>query len=94
MDGLQLIVPLFGAGAESGDTGVVPPGLAVEEARKRSPEKCEPVVPVRARPSVTRRRALALLRRRTGHRLHDRDDRAPPRASRRTPPIGLSSASS
>ena len=31
------------------------PWLAVENARKMSPEKCEPVVPVRARPSGTRR---------------------------------------
>ena len=34
-------------------------GFAVEKARKMSPEKCEPVVPVRARPRVTRR-AIAL----------------------------------
>ena len=27
----------------------------MEKARKRSPEKCEPLVPVRARPEVTRR---------------------------------------
>ena len=35
--------------------GVNAPGLPAEKARNRSPEKCDPVVPVRARPSVTRR---------------------------------------
>ena len=30
-------------------------GLPVESARKRSPEKCEPAVPVRPTPVVTRR---------------------------------------
>jgi len=30
--------------------GVIASGLPVEKARNRSPEKCEPVVPVRARP--------------------------------------------
>jgi hypothetical protein len=31
------------------------PGLPAEKARNRSPEKCDPLVPVRASPSVTRR---------------------------------------
>jgi hypothetical protein len=31
------------------------PSFAVEKARNRSPEKCDPVVPVRASPSGTRR---------------------------------------
>src|SRR6516164_614719 len=38
-----------------GPPAVRPPGLAVENARNRSPEKCEPLVPVLARPIVTRR---------------------------------------
>src|SRR5208282_35942 len=38
-----------------GSPEVRPPGLAVENARNRSPEKCEPLVPVLARPDVTRR---------------------------------------
>ena len=53
------------------------PGLAVENARKMSPEKCEPVVPVRARPSGTpprERLALAREQRRVGG--DDRDHRA------------------
>src|SRR5215468_10268761 len=36
-----------------GSPGVNPPGLAVENARNRSPEKCEPLAPVLARPTVT-----------------------------------------
>ena len=35
--------------------GVSASALPVEKARNRSPEKWEPVVPVRASPSVTRR---------------------------------------
>src|SRR5215469_6923555 len=38
-----------------GSPEVRPPGFAVENARNRSPEKCEPLVPVLARPEVTRR---------------------------------------
>jgi hypothetical protein len=39
----------------AGASGRKAAGFAVEQARKRSPEKCEPLVPVRARPRVTRR---------------------------------------
>jgi hypothetical protein len=35
------------------------PGLPVESARNRSPEKCDPAVPVRAIPVVTRRASAA-----------------------------------
>src|SRR5215475_2366706 len=38
-----------------GSLGVKPPGFAVENARNRSPEKCEPLAPVLARPEATRR---------------------------------------
>src|ERR1700722_12282331 len=31
------------------------PGVAAEKARNRSPEKCDPLAPVRASPAVTRR---------------------------------------
>ena len=34
----------------AGPSPLNPPGLAVETARKMSPEECEPMVPVRARP--------------------------------------------
>src|SRR5262252_2235242 len=44
-----------GAVLGAGSLGVKPPGLAVENARNRSPEKCEPLAPVLARPEVTRR---------------------------------------
>ena len=37
------------------------PGFAVETARKRSPEKCDPVVPVRASPRATRRAKASTL---------------------------------
>src|SRR5262252_9729694 len=51
-----------GAVLGAGSLGVKPPGLAVENARNRSPEKCEPLAPVLARPEVTRRaRALHWL---------------------------------
>jgi hypothetical protein len=43
-----LALPALGFGSPE----VRPPGFAVENARNRSPEKCEPLVPVLARPEV------------------------------------------
>ena len=69
------------------------PGLPVEKARNRSPEKCEPVVPVRASPighPPGQRLALAGQQRRVGG--HHRDDRPGAGRRRSDSAIGLSSA--
>jgi hypothetical protein len=70
------------------------PGLAVEKARNRSPEKWDPLVPVRARPAVTRRASAWHWCGNSGASVATSAMTEPaPGGARRNSPIGLSSAS-
>jgi len=76
-------------------SGSKAPGLAVEKARNRSPEKWEPLVPVRARPAVTRRASAWHWRLNSGASVATTamTDPAPGGAAERSA-VGLSAASS
>ena len=71
------------------------PGFAVEKARKRSPEKWDPLVPVRASPAVTRRASAWHWCGNSGASVATTAMTEPaPGGARRNSPIGLSSARS